>query len=255
MIMFFVILIGLVIGSYLHVVLDRLPSMLELVPFPHHRSKNGFNLAWPRSHCPECQTTLRFYDLIPLLSYIQLRGRCRYCKKSFSWTYPVVELFTAILFALVYWQWGITLIAAAIAISLCTLFVLAVLDYRYHMLPDCITLPLLWLGLLVNLQGLIVPLPDAVIGAMIGYTSLWLIFWVHKWITGKNGLGYGDFKLLAALGAWLGWAALPLLVVIASSLGLVFAVVHYYRKQLSRTTALPLGTFLAIAGGYLILFY
>jgi leader peptidase (prepilin peptidase)/N-methyltransferase len=122
------------------------------------------------------------------------------------------------------------------------------------MLPDCITLPLLWIGLLVNLQNGITPLPDAVIGAIIGYMSLWSIFWIHKFITGKSGLGYGDFKLLAALGAWLGWAVLPLLVVIASGMGLIFASIQYYRKQLSRTTPLPLGSFLALAGGYLLIF-
>lgn len=253
MIIFLVILTGLVVGSYLHVIIDRLPRMLGFAAMHQAYEGKSFNIAWPHSHCSHCATPLRFYDLIPLFSYIQLRGRCRHCKNPISWMYPAIELITAVIFVAVYFHDGITLKAFASVFLLCNLLILLVLDFRYHMLPDIITLPLLWVGLLINLNGLFVPLPDAVIGAMVGYLSLWIIFWVHQFITKKNGLGYGDFKLLAALGAWLGWAALPLLVVIASGLGLVFALSQHFRKKLTRTTPLPLGTFLAIAGAYLLL--
>ncbi|MFI4955418.1 MAG: prepilin peptidase [Gammaproteobacteria bacterium] len=246
-------LLGLVVGSHVHVIIDRLPRMLGLAPLPTNFTKKEYNIAWPRSHCPHCGTVLKFYDLIPLFSYAQLRGKCRYCKQPISWTYPVVELLTAVIFIIIYLHLGLSLAAAAAIFFLCSLLILAILDYQYHVLPDQITLPILWLGLLVNVFDLFVPLEDAVIGAIAGYLSLWTVYWVHNWITGKTGLGYGDFKLLALLGAWLGWHALPITVVIASFLGLLYALILYWRGHLSRTTPLPFGSFLAIAGGILLL--
>lgn len=250
----FIILLGLVVGSHVHLIIDRLPRILGLAPLPTNHTQKQYSLAWPRSHCPHCGTVLHFYDLIPLFSYAQLRGRCRYCKQPICWTYPMVELLTAIIFIIAYWHFGMSVAALAVACCLCALLVLAVLDYQYHVLPDSITLPILWLGLVLNLDGIFVPIEDAVIGAVVGYLSLWIVYWLHKWLTGKSGLGYGDFKLLALLGAWLGWTALPLLVVIASGVGLVYAGIQYARGRLKRTTPLPLGTFLAITGGGMLLF-
>jgi leader peptidase (prepilin peptidase)/N-methyltransferase len=227
--------------------------MLELTPLPADYTEQEYNLAWPRSHCSHCGTQLKFYDLIPLFSYLQLRGKCRYCKQRISWTYPAVELLTAIIFVIIYMHFGLSLLALAAAFYLCSLLILTILDYQYHVLPDSITLPILWLGLLVNTFDFFVPLEDAVIGAIVGYLSLWLIYWIHNWLTGKTGLGYGDFKLLALLGAWLGWQELPLIVVCASAIGLIYAAVEFWRGHLSRTTPLPFGSFLAIVGGVLLL--
>jgi leader peptidase (prepilin peptidase)/N-methyltransferase len=247
----FIIVLGLVIGSYLHVMIDRLPRMLGLAPKPTTQLQKHYNLAWPRSHCPHCGTTLRIKDLIPLVSFLLLRGRCRYCQQPISWAYPLTELFTAVAFVILVLVFGAQWHTVAAAIFTSSLIVLAVIDSRYHVLPDSITLPILWLGLFVNLNSTFVPITDAVIGAIVGYLSLWLIYQIHKFFTGRKGLGYGDFKLLALLGAWMGWEVLPLIVVIASSCGLIYAGVQYVRKQLSRQTPLPLGTFLAI-GGWLI---
>lgn len=248
-----IILFGLVIGSYLHVIIDRLPHMLELAPLPTTQLQKTYNLAWPRSHCPHCGTTLRIKDLIPLISFLLLRGRCHYCQQPIAWSYPLTELLTATIFCVLVFVFGVQWLTLAAVIFSCSLIVLAALDYRYHVLPDNITLPMVWLGLLVNLEGLFVPITHAIIGAIAGYLSLWLIYHVHKLLTGRKGLGYGDFKLLALLGTWLGWEALPLIVVIASVCGFIYAFLQYLRKQLTRQTPLPLGTFLALSGWLVLL--
>lgn len=251
----FIILLGLVMGSHVHVIIDRLPRMLGLAPLPTNYTQKHYNLAWPGSHCPHCGTGLKWADLIPLLSYTHLGGKCRYCQQSISWTYPVVELLTAGILTLVYWQLGLSFVAIGMVICLCSLLILATLDYKYHVLPDQITLPILWLGLLINMFDGWVSLEEAVIGAIVGYLSLWIVYWVHYWITGKTGLGHGDFKLLALFGAWLGWHTLPLIVVIASLCGLIYALFVYWQGYLSRTTPLPFGTFLAIAGSIILIYY
>jgi len=251
---YIIILLGLVVGSYLHVVIDRLPRMLGLAPLPTNELQKNYNLAWPRSHCPHCGTTLRIQDLIPLFSFIMLRGKCHYCQQPISWSYPLMEILTAAAFVILFMTFGLSWTALAAAFLTGSLMVLAVIDYRYHVLPDSITLSMLWLGLLVNLGDMFVPINAAIIGAVTGYLSLWLIFQVHKLLTGRTGLGYGDFKLLALLGAWMGWEALPLIVVIASVGGLIYALYQYFRKQLTRHTPLPLGTFLAIAGWCVLIF-
>lgn len=243
-----IIVLGLVVGSYLHVIIDRLPRMLALAPLPANQLQKTYNLAWPRSHCPHCGTTLSIKDLIPLISFLLLRGRCRYCQQPITWSYPLTEILTAIAFGILVFIFGLHWFTLAAAILTCSLIVLAALDYRHHILPDNITLPMVWLGLVVNLEGLFVPITHAIIGAIAGYLSLWLIYHVHKLLTGRHGLGYGDFKLLALLGAWLGWEALPFIMVIASVCGFVYAFSHYLRKQLTRQTPLPLGTFLALSG-------
>jgi leader peptidase (prepilin peptidase)/N-methyltransferase len=223
--------------------------MLGLAPIPTNQMQKHYNIAWPRSHCPHCGTTLRVKDLVPIFSYILLRGRCRYCQQPIAWSYPICEIFTAITFVVLVSIFGLQWTTLAAAFFTGGLIVLAVIDYRYHVLPDSVTLPTLWLGLFVNLNATFVPLSQAVIGTIVGYLSLWIIYHVHHKVTGREGLGYGDFKLLALLGAWLGWEALPLIVVIASGCGLIFALYQHLRHQrLARNTPLPLGTFLAIAG-------
>lgn len=243
-----VILFGLVIGSYLHVMVDRIPRMMKLAPLPTAFLQKQYNLAWPRSHCPHCGTVLGVRDLIPLLSYFMLRGKCRYCHQPIALSYPIMEVTTAVAFVIVVAIFGINLAGIAAMFLTAGLLVLGIIDYRYHILPDSMTMTLLWLGLLVNLGVVFVPLEDALIGAIAGYMSLWLVFHVHHYLTGRMGLGHGDFKLLALLGAWLGWQSLPLIVVIASASGLLYAGYEYTKKRLNRHTPLPLGTFLALAG-------
>ena len=253
MLWLFTATMGLIIGSYLNVVIYRLPRMLEIAPLPTNNTTKSFNLWWPRSHCPHCNATLGVRDLIPLVSYLSLGGKCRYCHQPISWSYPIIETVTAATFLCIVATFGLSWLAVASGVLTCSLIVLAVLDYKYHVLPDNVTLPILWLGLLLNINGLFVPVEDAIIGAAVGYLSLWSVFWIHKLITGKAGLGYGDFKFLALLGAWLGWASLPFIVVLASICGLVYAAVQYGRGRLTRTTPLPLGTFLALGGWWALL--
>ena len=214
--------IGLVIGSFLNVAIYRLPVMMQREtdnfialendePVPH---TSRYNLIAPRSACPSCGHALSALDNIPVFSYVWLRGHCRYCRAPISRRYPLVEIITALLSALVVWQLGSELKGLAALLPVWWLIALTFIDIDTQMLPDDLTLPLIWLGLLVNLSGGFVPLPDAVIGAAAGYLSLWSVYWLFRFATGKEGIGYGDFKLLAALGAWLGWMMLPFIVLL-----------------------------------------
>ncbi|MFS2117525.1 prepilin peptidase, partial [Herbaspirillum frisingense] len=220
-------LLGLLVGSFLNVVIHRLPIMMlrETANFvamergealPH---QDRYDLWLPHSACPHCARPLAPWHKLPVLSWLLLRGRCSFCQARISARYPLVELLTALLFALVAWRFGLG--ATGLAVMLCSAFLIALafIDADTMLLPDDLTLPLLWLGLLVNLNHRLVALPDAVLGAAAGYGVLWLIFWIFKLVTGKDGLGYGDFKLMAALGAWLGWQALPLVLLLASVMG------------------------------------
>ncbi|TDR76746.1 prepilin peptidase [Paludibacterium purpuratum] len=235
-------LAGVLIGSFLNVLIHRLPRMAS------GDAPDGYTLAWPRSHCPACGHTLHARHLIPLLSWLALRGRCGFCRSAISPRYPLVELATALLFGFLAWrQAELGLLAGGLAFTAC-LIALTVIDLETGLLPDNLTLPLLWGGLLFNLHGQRVPLDEAVLGAVAGYGVLWGLYWLHRLASGREGLGYGDFKLLAAIGAWLGWRALPPLLLMSSLTGLCVAGILMLFGRMSRRDALPFGPFLALSG-------
>ena len=254
--------IGLLCGSFLNVVIHRMPQMMERENANYLAQENGqplpyqqrYNLFVPRSACPCCARPLASVHLIPLLGYALLRGRCAYCKTAISVRYPLVESLSAVLSMLVVARLGLGINALAALLLVYFLIALSFIDVRTGLLPDSLTLPLLWLGLLLNLNGLLTPLPVAVIGAMTGYLSLWLIYWLYRLCTGKEGMGYGDFKLLAALGAWLGWQALPLLLLLACCMGAVAGMSLVLLKKHAFERSLPFGPYLALAG-LLVLLY
>jgi len=255
-------LIGLMVGSFLNVVIHRIPRMMEYdeanyiaelrgEPLPH---PGRYNLMVPRSACPHCGHQIAAWENIPVVSYLFLRGRCAACRKPISVRYPLVELTTAALSALAMWHYGPTVQALAAIVMVWALVALTMIDADTQLLPDQITLPLLWLGLLLNLQGVFVPLADAVIGAAAGYLVLWSAYWLFKLVRGKEGMGYGDFKLMGALGAWFGWQALPALVLLSSMVGEVFGIAMLVARRQGRETPFPFGPFIAGAG-LLVLFF
>jgi len=255
-------LLGLAVGSFLNVVIHRLPRMMEHdeanyiaslrdEPLPHPAR---YNLAVPRSACPHCGHTLAAWENIPVLSYLLLRGRCSACHAPIGMRYPLVELASAVLCVLAAWHFGPTWEALAALVLVWALLALTMIDADTQLLPDQITQPLLWLGLLLNLAGVFVPLADAVIGAMAGYLLLWSVYWAFKLLRGKEGMGYGDFKLMAALGAWFGWQALPALVLLSSVVGLLFGLARIALRRQQRDTPFPFGPFIAGAG-LLVLFF
>jgi leader peptidase (prepilin peptidase)/N-methyltransferase len=263
----FAIVFGLVIGSFLTVVVHRLPVMLERAwhmeveaAMPHAPQRETdpyperFNLAVPRSACPHCKHVLRAWENIPVLSYLVLRGRCSECGARVSARYPLTELATGACAALSLYAYGPTWGALA-AFGLCaTLLAAGLIDYDTRYLPDVLTLPLLWAGLIVNFGDVgFATLHDAVVGAIIGYLFLWSVYWLFKLARGVEGMGYGDFKLLAAIGAWLGWAPLAQVVLIAAVAGAAFGIVATLRKHMRFEEPLPFGPFLA-AGGAITLF-
>ncbi|NKI73130.1 prepilin peptidase [Dickeya sp. CFBP 2040] len=261
--LFALFVLGLIIGSFLNVVIHRLPVMLERgwqqearmhLGLPTGEPSARYDLIWPLSSCPHCHQQLRVRDNIPLLSWIGLRGRAHCCGGAVSWRYPLIELLSGLLFLLagVLWQPGMALLGALLCFG--TLLALAVIDARTQLLPDVMTLPLLWCGLLFNLSDTFVPLEHAVIGAMVGYVSLWLIYWAFRLLSGREALGYGDFKLLAALGAWLGWQALPNLVLIASLTGLVATLLWRRIQRISMQQPLAFGPWLAVSGAIGLVF-
>ncbi|MGH6624166.1 MAG: prepilin peptidase [Burkholderiaceae bacterium] len=253
-----VALFGLAIGSFLNVLIHRLPKMMDADWRAQCAELDGrpaaeaprFNLVVPNSHCPSCQAPLRIVDNVPLISWLMLRGKCARCGTSISARYPIVEALTAILSALVAWRFGFSWATAFALVLTWGLIALTFIDADTTLLPDDLTLPLLWLGLIANLLGLFpeVGLRDAVIGAMAGYLSLWSIYWLFKLITGKEGMGYGDFKLLAALGAWMGWKALLPIVLLSSAVGAVVGVVLIVLARRGREIPIPFGPYLATAG-------
>jgi leader peptidase (prepilin peptidase)/N-methyltransferase len=252
-------LVGLQLGSFLNVLVWRLPRMLEREWQTASTSVDPmegavFNLSTPRSHCPHCQTPLRWRDLVPVLSYLCLRGRCAHCATPISVRYPLVELAVGLVWGLCAWHWGSSITALAWAGFFTTLLALALMDADTMLLPDALTLPLMWAGLIAASLGWIgVSLSDALWGAVAGYLSLWAVYQVFLRLTGKHGLGGGDFKLLAALGAWLGWQVLPWLVLGASLLGLVLAALLMWRGKYQKDQHIPLGPSLALAGAVLAL--
>lgn len=249
-------LLGLLVGSFLNVVIHRLPKMMEQRWQAEAREMLGLDavaapalsLMRPASRCPACGAPIKAWQNIPVVSWLALRGRAACCGARISARYPLVELLTGLAAAACAWRFGYgPELVGALLLSFC-LIALAFIDLDTQLLPDSITLPLLWAGLLFALVGGLVPLREAVIGAMAGYLSLWLVFWAFKLATGKEGMGYGDFKLLAALGAWLGWAALPQIILLSSIVGAIagIALIAFRRQQ--RGAAMPFGPFLAAAG-------
>lgn len=250
-------LLGLLIGSFINVVIYRLPIMLErtwqaqISESRSELSSETFNLAVPRSRCPTCSAQLSALENVPVLSYLALRGRCRHCKSAIPRRYLLVELGASLISVLIVMTFGYTLSALAYLIFSWCLLALSLIDLDHYLLPDDITLPLLWLGLLVSATGLGLPdvsLSDSVVGAAAGYLSLWSLFWAFLFATGKEGLGYGDFKLLAALGAWLGWQALLPILLLSSLTGAVIGLALIAFGGRERGAPLPFGPFLAVAG-------
>lgn len=249
-------LFGLLIGSFLNVVIHRLPRMMERdwriqcaeLSGEALPTEEPLTLSRPRSRCPACGHKISAFENIPILSWVVLRGRCASCKTPISPRYPIVEGLTSALFALSAIRFGPGLAALGASILIGALIALTFIDIDTQLLPDSITLPLLWLGLLFNVSEMYVSLFSAVIGAMAGYLSLWLVYWAFKLATGKEGMGYGDFKLLAALGAWLGWQMLPLVILLSSLVGAVVGVFLIVAAKRGRNVPIPFGPYLASAG-------
>lgn len=256
------VLLGLVVGSFLNVVIHRLPRMLEQGWRAECAELNGnplpsgetFNLVLPRSRCPHCGHQIRAIENVPVLSYLALRGRCAACKASISLRYPVVEALAGVLAGYVAWRFGASAAAAGAMLFVWTMIALAFIDLDTFYLPDNLTLPLLWTGLLFNIAATFTNLTSAVIGAAAGYLVLWTVFWAYKLATGKEGMGYGDFKLLAAIGAWLGWKMLPLVILLSSFVGAVIGIALIVLARRGRNVPIPFGPYLALAG-LIALFY
>lgn len=276
----FVILIGLAMGSFLNVVIYRLPVMMErnwhrdslaflaqnaaqdtdrsdasvsegdsdTVGNGEDAKQETFNLAIPDSRCPHCNHAIRAWENIPVVSYLLLRGKCSSCHAPISPRYPLVELVTAILSGFIAYHFGVSWSALLALIFTWALITLTLIDYDQHLLPDNITLPLLWFGLAANISGVFCDLDDAVIGAIAGYLLLWSVYWLFKLATGKEGMGYGDFKLLAALGAWLGWQSLPLIILLSSSVGALWGLLLIIFAGRDSQRPMPFGPYLAVAG-------
>ncbi|WP_332671527.1 prepilin peptidase [Aromatoleum sp.] len=248
--------LGLFVGSFLNVVIHRLPRMMEREWHTQAAELHGepapdeepFNLATPRSRCPHCGHQIGALENIPVISYVALRGRCRHCNATIGRRYPIVELLTAVLSGYAAWHFGFGLAAAGALLFLWAMIALAFIDLDTQLLPDSVTLPLVWIGLVFNLGATYAQLPDAVVGAIAGYLSLWSVYWLFKLVTGKEGMGYGDFKLLAAIGAWLGWQMLPLTILFSSLVGAVTGVGLIVVKRHGRNVPIPFGPYLAAAG-------
>ncbi|MCD6026257.1 MAG: prepilin peptidase [Solimicrobium sp.] len=253
---------GLLIGSFLNVVIYRIPKMMQR-DIDHfiaeHRGEElppqtVFNLMLPRSACPHCGHLINAIQNIPVLSFLALGGKCSACKAPISIRYPLIELLTAsVSFGLV-WHFGFGMAGISSLLFSYFLIALALIDLDTQLLPDNLTLPLMWCGLLVNTQGVFCSLHSAVIGAAVGYGSLWIFYWAFKLVTGKDGMGYGDFKLLAALGAWGGWALLPLIILFSSLTGALVGLCLICFAKHDRTVPIPFGPFLAIAGLFMLPF-
>ncbi|AZF03669.1 A24 family peptidase [Pseudomonas sp. R5-89-07] len=251
------VVLGLIVGSFLNVLVWRLPKMLErewraqaheILGLPAEPAGPVYNLMRPDSCCPRCDRRIRPWENIPLLSYVMLRGRCSHCRETISARYPFTELACALICAAIAWHFGFSWQAGAVMLLSCGLLGMSLIDVDHQLLPDVLVLPLLWLGLIVNSMGLLATLPDALWGAVFGYMSLWSVFWLFKLITGKDGMGHGDFKLLALLGAWGGWQILPLTLLMASLLGVFAGLLLMRWRKTGVSAPMPFGPCLAIAG-------
>jgi len=251
------LVLGLLVGSFLNVVIHRLPQMLmrdwkiqarEVLGLPAEPKGETFNLMLPHSRCPHCAHKIRAWENLPVVSYLFLGGKCSSCKASISKRYPLVELACGVLSAFIAWHFGFGWQAAAMLVLSWGLLAMSLIDADHQLLPDALVLPLLWLGLVVNAFGLFTSLGDALWGAVAGYLSLWSVFWLFKLVTGKEGMGYGDFKLLALLGAWGGWQILPLTILLSSLVGAILGVIMLRIRNVQTSTPIPFGPYLAIAG-------
>ena len=251
--------IGLVIGSFLNVVIVRLPIMLErgwkaechqLLELAGEDKipPEKFNLLVPRSHCPKCKAPIGSFENIPVISYVLKKGKCQHCGNSISIQYPLIEIITAIMTGYAAFKFGFSWQSAAAILLVWGLITLTVIDFKTTLLPDNITLPFLWLGIVVNYFELFCSLEDSVLGAIFGYMSLWTVFQIFKIITGKEGMGYGDFKLLALLGAWLGWQYIVPIILISSVVGSIIGITLLLTRALKRDMPIPFGPYLALAG-------
>ena len=250
---------GLLVGSFLNVVILRLPARLQWLWERDSRELLGIEpprdapaappgIVVERSHCPKCNHRLAAWENIPLVSFLALRGRCRACRAAISWQYPLVELITGIAFALVVWRFGVTWQAFAALVFTGFVIAMSGIDLRTTLLPDGLTLPLMWIGLLISLVPLFVAPDSAILGAALGYTSLWLVYQGFRLLTGKEGMGYGDFKLLAAIGAWCGISSLIPVLILSSLVGAVTGSIWLAVKGRDRATPIPFGPYLAAAG-------
>ncbi|KJK01552.1 methyltransferase [Pseudomonas sp. 21] len=252
-----VTLLGLLVGSFLNVVIHRLPRMMErdwqqqareTLGLPEGEKLPTYNLVLPNSQCPHCAHKIKPWENIPLVSWLALGGKCSSCKAPISKRYPLVELACGVLSAFIAWHYGFGWQAGAMLLLTWGLLAMSMIDVDHQLLPDALVLPLLWLGLIVNHFGLFTSLGDALWGAVFGYLSLWSVYWLFKLITGKEGMGYGDFKLLAMLGAWGGWQVLPLTILFSSLVGAVLGVIMLRLRNAETSTPIPFGPYLAIAG-------
>lgn len=249
-------LLGLIVGSFLNVVIHRLPIMMErdwAVQCADLRGETPpvfepLSLARPRSRCPQCGHSITALENIPVISWLLLRGRCKDCAAPISLRYPLIEALTGLLFAFSAWHFSFTAAGLGALILIAALLALTAIDFDTQLLPDDITLPLLWIGLTLNAFNVYTDLKSAVIGAIAGYLSLWGVYWLFKLFTGKEGMGYGDFKLLAALGAWLGWQMLPLTILLSSLVGAVVGIALMVFARHGRNVPIPFGPYLAAAG-------
>ncbi len=251
-----VFVLGLMVGSFLNVVIHRLPLMMERDWQAQCQDYLGespaeeppLTLARPASRCPHCGHRIRFYENIPVLSYLWLRGTCASCQTSISIRYPLIELLTGILSVVIAWHFGFGLQAGAALLLTWALIALSMIDIDRQLLPDTITLPLLWLGLALSLFPVFGDMRSSLVGAIAGYLSLWTVYQLFKLVTGKEGMGFGDFKLLAALGAWMGWQALPVIVLLSSAVGALLGGAMIVIQGRDRAKPIPFGPYLAIAG-------
>lgn len=253
-------LLGLAVGSFLNVVIHRLPVMMdrrwreECAELQDAKQRDlaavpaRYNLVVPRSACPKCGRSIRAIENVPVLSYLMLRGKCAGCRTPIPLRYPAVELITGLLSGYIAWHTGFSAATVGALVFTWALIALSFIDLDTFLLPDDITLPLLWAGLLFNVAGLYTDLTSAVLGAAGGYLVLWSVYWLFKLLTGKEGMGYGDFKLLAAIGAWLGWKALPLVILLSSVVGAVIGIGLIILARRGRNVPIPFGPYLALAG-------
>ena len=254
---FCIIILGLLVGSFLNVVIYRLPKILiaewqcqarEILALPKEAPSQAFNLILPNSACPHCAHEIKPWENIPIFSWLFLRGKCSACKAPISKRYPLVELTCGLLSAYVAWHFGFTWQTGAMLVLTWGLLAMSLIDADHQLLPDALVLPLLWLGLIINQFSLFASPADALWGAIAGYLSLWSVYWLFKLVTGKEGMGYGDFKLLAMLGAWGGWQILPLTILLSSLVGAVLGVIMLRLRNAETSTPIPFGPYLAIAG-------
>ena len=260
-------MLGLLVGSFLNVVIYRVPEGLnrnwklqakQVLDMPLEQGEGErFNILMPPSHCPSCKTAIKPWQNIPILSYVLLKGQCRHCHTAISLRYPLVELLTGLVFAICAWKFGATWTALAAMVFSAYLVAMIFIDADTQLLPDQLTLPLMWGGIVFHLAAYllqadwgITTLVDSLLGAIVGYLSLWSIFQLFKLVTGKEGMGYGDFKLLAALGAWLGIGVLPIIIIMSALVGLIFAII----MKVAKNQPMPFGPYLAISGWLVLIF-